>query len=68
MNETKFFVSYSFSGEGESGFGHTEITVPPTPLTYDFIEAVRNSIKKTHLERYGKDRVIIVLNIIKLDG
>ena len=68
MNETKFYVAYSFTGEGETGFGSTEITTPSTPLTFDFMEAVRNSIKKTHLERYGKDRVIIVLNIIKLDG
>ena len=68
MNETKFFVSYSYAGEGESGFGSTEITTPSTALTFDFIEAVRNSIKKTHLERYKKDRVIIIINIIKLDG
>ena len=68
MNETKFFVSYSFTGEGESGFGSTEITSPSTLLTFDFMEAVRNSIKKTHLERYEKDRVIIIMNMIKLDG
>ena len=71
MNETKFFVSYSFTDEatmGKSGFGSTEIISPSTSLTYDFVEDVRKSIKKAHLERYGKDRVIIVLNIIKLDG
>ena len=72
MNKTKFFVSYSYTGEsimGESGFGNIEITVPSDiPFTYKFIEDIRDVIKRTHLERYGKDRVIVIINIIKLEG
>ena len=72
MNETKFFVSYSYTSElpiGGSGFGNIEITVPSDILfTYTFIKDVRDVIKRTHLEKYDKDRVIVIINIIKLEA